>query len=111
MQITQDQQCNLADLASFNFTKQDLMEFPHDETNFRPRGSGSGHLFPRDIAKGEIPLRTLANMDIEYYEGELFAAGIDHDNFTSSLRRLAYPFDGSQGITNVERCHMNHDQN
>jgi len=110
IQVTQDGQVNLVDLASFEFTKQELMEFPEGETTFRPRGSGPGPLFPRDIAKGELPLRTLAIMDMEFYDGELFVAGVAHDNFLSSLRRMAYPFDGNQGITNVEMYHITHDQ-
>lgn len=109
--VTQDQQVNLVDLASLEFQKQDLMAFPEGETTFRPRGAGPGTVpLPRDLAKGEIPLRTLAIMDMEYYEGELFVAGVATDNFLSSLRRMPYPFDGSQGITNVEMYHITHDQ-
>lgn len=110
IQVTQDQQINLVDLASFDFQKQDLMEFPEGETTFGVRGVGPSGPLARDIAKGEIPLRTLAIMDMEYYEGELFVAGVAHDNFLSSLRRMSYPFDGSQGITNVEMYHVTHDQ-
>ena len=111
IQVTQDQQVTLVDLASLQFTKQDLTEFPEGETNFRTRGLWPGSPpLPRDIAKGEIPLRTLAIMDMEYYEGELFVAGVAHDNFLSSLRRMSYPFDGNQSITNVEMYHIAHDQ-
>lgn len=109
--VTQDQQVNLVDLAAFEFQKQDLMAFPEGETTFRPRGAGPGTVpLPRDLAKGEIPLRTLAIMDMEFYKGELFVAGVATDNFLSSLRRMPYPFDGSQGITNVEMYHITHDQ-
>lgn len=111
IQVTQGQQVTLVDLASLEFQKQDLMAFPEGETTFRPRGAGPGAApMPRDLAKGEIPLRTLAIMDMEYYEGELFVAGVATDNFLSSLRRMPYPFDGSQGITNVEMYHITHDQ-
>lgn len=109
--VTQNQQVNLVDLAAFEFQKQDLMAFPEGETTFRPRGAGPGTVpLPRDLAKGEIPLRTLAIMDMEFYEGELFVAGVATDNFLSSLRRMPYPFDGSQRITNVEMYHITHDQ-
>jgi hypothetical protein len=110
IQVTQDQQVSLVDLGSFKFQKQELMEFPEGETTFRPRGVGPGAPLPRDLAKGDIPLRTLAIMDMEYYEGELFVAGVAHDNFLSSLRRMSYPFDGTQGIANVEMYHVTHDQ-
>lgn len=111
IRVSQDQEISLVDLASFEFHRQDLMAFPEGETTFRPRGMGQGMpLMPRDIAKGDIPLRTLAIMDIEFYEGELFVAGVAHDNFLSTLRRMPYPFDGSQGIANVEMYHITHDQ-
>jgi hypothetical protein len=110
IQITQDQQINLVDLASFTFQKQDLTEFPEGETTFGVRGVGPSGPLARDIAKGEVPLRTLAIMDMEYYNGELFVAGVAHDNFLSSLRRMSYPFDGTQNITNVEMYHITHDQ-
>lgn len=110
IQVTPDQQVSLVDLAAFDFTKQTLAEFPESETTFKPRGQGPLPPLPRDVAKGSIPLSSLAIMDMEYYEGELFVAGVAHDNFLSSLRRMAYPFDGSQGIANVEMYHITHDQ-
>ena len=93
-----------------DFQKQDLMEFPEGDTTFKPRGLGPMPPMARDLAKGDIPLRTLAIRDMEYYEGELFVAGVAHDNFLSSLRRMPFPFDGNQGITNVEMYHITHDQ-
>ncbi|MEL6241744.1 MAG: hypothetical protein AAFR19_10605 [Pseudomonadota bacterium] len=110
IRVTQDQEISLVDLSALSFQKQELMEFPEGETTFKPRGSGNSVPLPRDLAKGEIALRTLAIMDMEFYEGELFVAGVAHDNFLSSLRRIQYPFDGAQGITNVEMYHITHDQ-
>ena len=80
------------------------------ETTFKVRGSGPMPPLPRDVAKGEIALSTLAIMDMEFYEGELFVADVATDNFLSSLRRIAYPFDGTQSITNVDMYHITHDQ-
>ncbi|MFK7997932.1 MAG: hypothetical protein AB8B87_27665 [Granulosicoccus sp.] len=110
IQVTRDQQINLVDLASFTFQKQALVEFPEGETTFGVRGIGPSGPLIRDVAKGEIPLRTLAIMDMEFYDGELFVAGVAHDNFLSSLRRISYPFDGKQNIANVEMYHITHDQ-
>lgn len=111
VKVSQDQQISLLDLSSLAFQKQELTEFPEGETTFRPRGAGPGMPpLPRDLAKGEIALRTLAIMDMEFYEGELFVAGVAHDNFLSSLRRISYPFDGTQSIANVEMYHITHDQ-
>ena len=109
IQVTQQQQINLLDLASLPFQKQKLIEFPEGETTFGVRGMRQFPPLARDIAKGEIPLRTLAIMDMEFHDGELFVAGVGHDNFLSSLRRISYPFDGTQSIANVEMYHITHD--
>ena len=110
IKVTQDQQISLVDLASLTFQKQELLEFPDGDTTFRPRGVGPAGPMPRDLAKGEIPLRSLAIMDMEFFNGELFVSGVAHDNFLSTLRRISYPFDGTQGIANVEMYHITHDQ-
>jgi hypothetical protein len=44
--------------------------------------------------KGEIALST-GDRDMEFL-AELFVAGAATDNFLSSLRRIAYPFDGTR---------------
>lgn len=109
--VSQDQSLSLVDLSALTFQKQDLNEFPDDDLTFngRPGGPGDGPMV-RDLAKKAVPLNTLAIMDMEYYEGELFVAGVATDNFLSSLRRIYYPFDGTQSIANVEMYHIAHDQ-
>ena len=108
--VSQDQTLSLLDLSTLSFQRQDLAEFPDSEVTFGVRGSGPYPPLPRDIAKGDIPLNTLAIMDIEYYEGELFVSGVATDNFLSTLRRMPYPFDGAQSIAHVEMFHITHDQ-
>lgn len=109
--VSQDQSLSLIDLSALTFQKQELNEFPDDDLTFngRPGGPGDGPMV-RDLAKKAVPLNTLAIMDMEYYEGELFVAGVATDNFLSSLRRISYPFDGTQSISNVEMYHIAHDQ-
>lgn len=99
----------LVDLAETPFQKQELTAFPSGNVTFRPRGLGDMPPLPRDIAKGDIALNSLAIMDMEYYDGELFVAGVAHDNFLSSLRRMSYPFDGTQDLASVEMYHIAHD--
>ena len=110
IKVSQDQQISLVDMSALPFQKQELTEFPEGDTTFKVRGAGPMPPMPRDVSKGEIALRTLAIMDMEYYNGELFVAGVAHDNFLSSLRRISYPFDGTQSITNVDMYHVTHDQ-
>ena len=110
VKVSQDQQISLLDISSLAFQKQELTEFPDADATFRVRGAGPNPPLPRDIAKDVVTLRSLAIMDMEYYNGELFVAGVAHDNFLSSLRRISYPFDGTQSIANVEMYHIAHDQ-
>ena len=110
MKVAQDASISMLDLASVPFEVQALDHYPDEETTFRPRGLGQGEPLIRDIAKGEITLSSLAIMDMEYHEGELFVAGVAFDNFLSTLRRMSYPFDGSQSAANVEMYHISHDQ-
>lgn len=110
MKIGQDGIISLLDLASLPFDKQALDHFPDQETKFRPRGLGKNPPQIRDLAKGNISLSSLAIMDMEFYDGELFVAGVAFDNFLSTLRRIPFPFDGEQSAANVEMYHISHDQ-
>jgi len=110
VKISIDHDISLLNTSSLTYQKQLLTEFPEDDTKFQVRGSGPGPLLPRDTAKGAISMRSLAIMDLEYYEGELFVAGVAYDSFQSSLRRISYPFDGTQCMTAVEMYHITHDR-
>ena len=110
MKVSQDGQIAHMDLAEVPFQKQALDHFPDQETTFRPRGLGQNPPLVRDLAKGNVKLSSLAIMDMEYHEGELFVSGVAFDNFLSTLRRMPYPFTGSQSAANVEMYHISHDQ-
>ncbi|WP_424988085.1 hypothetical protein [Microbulbifer sp. S227A] len=110
VKVTQDSEIELLDLAQAEFTRQKLASFPESDTTFQARGLMGSPPSPRDLAKGETPLSSLAIMDMEYHNGELFVSGVAHDNFLSTLRRMSYPFDGSQGVTDVDMYHIAHDQ-
>lgn len=110
IRIGQDGAIGLVDLASVPFQKQMLDHFPDQETTFRPRGLGQMPPLPRDLAKGEVKLSSLAIMDMEYHQGELFVSGVAFDNFLSTLRRMPYPFTDTQSAANVEMYHISHDQ-
>lgn len=110
MKISQGGEIALTDLAALPFQKQALDHFPDQETAFRPRGLGQMPPLARDLAKGEVKLSSLAIMDMEYHDGELFVSGVAFDNFLSTLRRIPFPFNGSQSAASVEMYHISHDQ-
>lgn len=110
IKINQGGALEVLDLASLTVQKQALDNFPDQETTFRPRGLGQMPPLARDIAKGNIKLSSLAIMDMEYHEGELFISGVATDNFLSTLRRMPFPFTDEQSSANVEMYHISHDQ-
>ncbi|MEL6953429.1 MAG: hypothetical protein AAFY73_07000 [Pseudomonadota bacterium] len=110
IRITQAGAIEVLDLSTFEVQRQALDNFPDQETTFRPRGLGQMPPLTRDAAKGEIRLSSLAIMDIEFHEGELFVSGVAFDNFLSTLRRMPYPFTGAQSMASVEMYHISHDQ-
>jgi hypothetical protein len=110
VRVSQGAQLSVLDMAALDFQKQALTAFPKADAAFKVRGAGPNPPLPRDIAKGEVSISSLAIMDIEYHRGQLFVAGVAHDNFLSSLRRIPYPFNGTQSIANVEMYHIAHDQ-
>ena len=110
MKITQDGKIAMVDLEAVEFQKQALNNFPNQDRTFRPRGLGKGAPMVRDLAKGNIKLSSLAIMDMEYYEGELFVSGVATDNFLSTLRRMPYPFTDKQSAANIEMYHISHNQ-
>lgn len=56
------------------------------------------------------PAGSYAITDLDYYDGEVFVAGVAGDSFDSTLRRVAYPFDGESAETHIEIWHAVHAQ-
>ena len=55
-------------------------------------------------------LNTLAITDIDYYNGELFVAGLSNEEFSSKLRRIPYPFTDRISTSSIEIWHAVHAQ-
>jgi len=56
------------------------------------------------------PLNTLAITDIDYYNGEILVAGVSNEEFSSKLRRMAYPFTNEVSTSSIEIWHAVHAQ-
>lgn len=56
------------------------------------------------------PLNTLAITDIDYYEGEIFVAGVSNEEFSSKLRRMPFPFTDEISTSSIEIWHAVHAQ-
>lgn len=83
----------LVDLSSATHTSQSVGAVPGIET----------------LEFGQ-PLNSLAITDIDYYEGELFVAGVSNEEFSSKLRRMAYPFADDTATSSIEIWHAVHAQ-
>lgn len=56
------------------------------------------------------PLNTLAITDIDYYNGDLFVAGVSNEEFSSKLRRIPFPFTNEISTSSIEIWHAVHAQ-
>lgn len=56
------------------------------------------------------PLNTLAITDIDFYNGELFVAGVSNEEFSSKLRRIPFPFKNEISTSSIEIWHAVHAQ-
>ena len=59
----------------------------------------------------DIPASTFAVTDLDFVEGELFVSGLTTGEFSSTLRRIPYPFDGETHTSSIEMYHALHGQN
>lgn len=108
LKANKDNQLTIIDLSEMAVTSQVLSKLPSIESKIELRGT-AGAPTPKEVAKSQRSLRTLAIVALEYHEGELFVAGISNEEFCSVLRRMPFPFDGTESISNIEMYHIVHD--
>jgi len=109
LNVNTDNQIKVVDLAMVKVTSQKLNKLPDGKQQFVLRGTMAPPT-PKEVAKSKRPMRMLSILDIEYHKGELFVAGISNEDFCSVLRRMPYPFNGKESISNIEMFHIAHDQ-
>ena len=61
---------------------------------------------PRIVARD--PLRTVTVTDMCYVDGLLLVAGASNEEFSSTLRRIPFPFDGDTKSNSIEIFHVSH---
>jgi hypothetical protein len=55
-----------------------------------------------------VPLSRSTITDMTWVDGALLVAGTSNEEFTSRLRRIAFPFDGAAQASSVEIYHVDH---
>lgn len=53
-------------------------------------------------------LRTITVTDLKYLNGMLIVAGASNEEFSSTLRRIPFPFTSDQGTSSLEIFHVSH---
>ena len=63
---------------------------------------------PRLVAREK--LRTVTVTDMSYVDGLLIVAGTSNEEFSSTLRRIPFPFNGGSESNSLEIFHVSHGQ-
>ncbi|NRB47815.1 MAG: hypothetical protein HRU41_09070 [Saprospiraceae bacterium] len=108
VKVDAEGQLHNIDLSTLEITTQALHNLPDHDRRVALRGTGSAPT-EKEIAKSKRSLRTLSIVAMEYHKGELFVSGISNEEFCSVLRRMPYPFNGKESISNIEMYHIVHD--
>lgn len=53
-------------------------------------------------------LRSMSITDIAFHDNEVYVAGLSNEEFSSTFRRVAFPFKGTQTASKVEIFHVAH---
>lgn len=80
-----------------------------------PRLVVDAHVLQSPVGDADLefgqPARSYAITDIDYYDGEIFIAGVSGESFNSTLRRVAFPFEEDRtSETHIEIWHAVHAQ-
>jgi hypothetical protein len=97
------------DLSSSKMTVHLLSDVPDEGKTFRSR-AGSFPYPPAAVfdEKARTPLRSMTIVDLKFHNGEVFVAGVSNQEFSSTLRRVPYPFTGAASETQLEIYHLAH---
>ena len=97
------------DLQSSKVTVHRLSDVPDEGKTFASRAG----TFPYPPAayfheKARTPMRSMTIVDLKFHAGEVFVAGVSNQEFSSTLRRIPYPFTGAARETHLEIYHLAH---
>lgn len=65
---------------------------------------------PEEKTSWGAPKRAMAITDLQYFDGDLYVAGLSNEEFASRLRSIKFPFKNSQSSTSVEIFHTSHNR-
>jgi hypothetical protein len=97
------------DLSSPKVAIHQLSDVPDESATFKSR-AGTFPYPPAEVfdEKARTPIRSMTIVDLKFHDGEVFVAGVSNQEFSSTLRRIAYPFTGTASETQLEIYHVAH---
>jgi hypothetical protein len=109
VRVSLDGEVRPFDLSSSKVTVHRLSDVPDEDEGFKSRAD----TFPYPPAayweeKARTPLRSMTIVDLKFHDGEVYVAGVSNQEFSSTLRRIPYPFTGDAGETQLEIYHVAH---
>jgi hypothetical protein len=109
VRISLDGEAHPFDLSSSKVTVHRLSDVPDEGKSFQSRAG----IFPMPPAayfeeKARTPMRSMTIVDLKFHDGELYVAGVSNQEFSSTLRRIPYPFTGAASETRLEIYHVAH---
>ncbi|WP_213807853.1 hypothetical protein [Granulicella sp. dw_53] len=109
--VSLDGEVHPFDLSSSKVTMHQLSDVPDEGKTFQSRAG----FFPYPPTavfeeKARTPVRSMTIVDLKFHAGEVFVAGVSNREFSSTLRRISYPFTGAASETQLEIYHLAHGQ-
>jgi hypothetical protein len=89
----------------------DLADAPAEDDERQDVWLGEGDAMEvkgRTIHISRVPVRLSAITDLAYVDGAVLVAGLSDEEFSSTLRRIPFPFDGRQSASGLEIYHVSH---
>ncbi|MEL7061483.1 MAG: hypothetical protein AAGN46_15775, partial [Acidobacteriota bacterium] len=59
----------------------------------------------------DLPASTFSVTDLDFADGYLYVSGLSTGEFSSTLRKIPFPFDGNASASTIEMYHAAHNQN
>ncbi len=96
--------------ALFRLSSEGLKEFPLEQVNYTKVAIEDAPEADTIIYK-DWKSRRFTITDMHYVNGEVFISGLSNEEFSSSLRRVPFPFNKDMVTTNVQVYHVTHKEN
>ncbi|RFA09275.1 hypothetical protein B7R54_08570 [Subtercola boreus] len=110
-----DGQLSVVDVDELPATSFDLDDAPAEDDERKDvwldgidPGSAPREIHGVTLDIAQVPSARSSITDLAWIDGSLFVAGLSNEEFSSRLRQIPYPFDGTATGTSVEIFHVDH---